>query len=123
MEQRQREHARAQARFPFIKRYLASTLPQTTFCEQEDLTYLKFIYRLKHYAGAKPWRHKSQCRRRLKHRNLPRKFISLRIAPAEPAAPSSTCEIEFSSGVVVRFQGPVASSVLAQLIRAERAEP
>jgi hypothetical protein len=115
MEQRHREEAHAHEMFERVERFLASGLSQTEFCREEGLRYNPFRYWLKKY----------QLQGALSSSAIATSadFIPLRITPAEPAAPSSTCEIEFPSGVVVRFQGTVDPAVLAQLIRAEQAEP
>lgn len=124
MEQRHREYARAQAMFAVIEQYLASTLSQTIFCKQEGLAYSKFNYWLKQYRLREALAAKTatpEIKDALDH--PPADFIPLRITPAEPVALSSACVIEFPSGVVVRFQGAVDASVLAQLIHTPQAQP
>jgi len=46
----------------------------------------------------------------------PTDFIPLRVVLAEPAAQSFECAIEYPSGIIVRFNGPVNAAVVAQLI-------
>lgn len=114
MEQRHREQAHAHEMFERVERFLASGLSQTAFCRQEGLGYNPFRYWLKKY----------QLQEALSTSAIatPADFIPLRIAPVDPAAPSFQCEIEFPSGVVVRFNGSVEPAVLAQLIRVEQAQ-
>ncbi len=123
MEPRYREEAHAQEMFAIIERYLTSSLSQIAFCRQEGLAYSKFNYWLKQYRLRKALAVQVATPAPVEVEKRSANFIPLRIAPAEPPASSSTCEIEFLSGVVIRFHGTVDPSVLAQLIHAQQAEP
>lgn len=120
MEQRHRKPADAREMFAVIEKYLTSGLSQIAFCKQAGLPYSRFNYWLKQYRLREAL---SQQAPTPETEIPPADFIPLRIAPAEPAILSSTCEIEYPSGVVIRFNEPVNASVLAQLIHAPRTEP
>ena len=114
MKQRHREHTHAQELFVKVEWCLASTLSQAEFCEREDLAYWTFRYWLKKY------RLQEALSRPLAE--APTDFIPLRVVPTtEPASLSSSCVIEYPSGIVVRFNHPVDATVLAQLIHATKA--
>ena len=122
MEQRHRKPADAREMFAVIEKYLTSALSQIAFCKQEGLPYSRFNYWLKQYRLREALSQQVPTPVHTTTNETPADFIPLRIASIEPAAPSPTCAIEFPSGIVVRFQGPVDPAVLAQLIRAEQAE-
>ena len=123
MEQRHRKQAHAREMFAVIEKYLTSALSQITFCKQEGLAYSRFNYWLKQYRLREALSRQAPTPVHTTTNETPAGFIPLRFSPAVPSAPSSTCEIEFPSGVVVRFNGTADPAVLAQLIRAEQAEP
>lgn len=123
MEPRYRKHVHAQEMFEKIERYRAGISSQAEFCKQEGLPYSRFNYWLKQYRLREALSQQVPTPVHTTTNETPADFIPLRIASVEPAAPSPTCAIEFPSGIVVRFQGPVDPAVLAQLIRAEQAEP
>ncbi|NUO82319.1 hypothetical protein HUU05_19775 [candidate division KSB1 bacterium] len=124
MEPRYREEAHAQEMFALIERYLMSSLSQIAFCKHEGLPYSRFHYWLKQYRLRQALAAQTATpASRAVADEPPADFIPLRIAPTQPAAPSSKCEIEFPSGIVIRFQDTVDPSVLAALIRAEQAKP
>src|SRR5262245_59045737 len=99
MEQRHRENAHAQEMFAKIERFLASALSQTEFCRQEGLVYWTFRYWLKKY-------HLKEALLR-PPAEIPAGFIPLRVVTTETVSPSSTCVIEYPSGLIIRFNGPV----------------
>lgn len=123
MEPRYREHAHAQAMFEKVERFLASTLSQAEFCQQEGLAYWTFRYWLKRHRlrGTVTAAAPTQTTTIAANPETLSDFIPLRLLPTEPAAPSSTCVIEYPSGVIVRFHGPVEGAVLAQLLHTQPA--
>jgi hypothetical protein len=121
MEQRYREHAHAQAMFEKVERFLASTLSQAEFCQQEGLAYWTFRYWLKKYRLRSTVPPQTRTSTVTANDETPSDFIPLRLLPTEPAAPSSTCVIEYPSGILVRFHGPVDGAVLAQLLHTQPA--
>ena len=123
MEQRHRKPAHARAMFAVIEKYLTSGLSQIAFCKQAGLPYSRFNYWLKQYRLREALSQQVPTPVHTTTNETPADFIPLRITPAKISTPSPTCAIEFPSGIVVRFQGPVDPAVLAQLIRAEQAEP
>lgn len=124
MEVRHREEAHAREMFAMIERYVTSQLSHSAFCKQERISPARFNYWLQRYRQREtPATQTVTLENKDATDQALADFIPLRITPAEPAASSSTCEIEFPSGVVIRFQDAVDASVLVQFIRAEQAEP
>ena len=121
MEQRHREHEHAQEMFATIARYLTSTLSQTKFCQQEGLAYSKFNYWLKQYRLRKALSPQTETHAPAEPVEAPADFIPLRVLPAEPAAQSYACVIEYPSGIIVCFNEPVSATVLAQLLHTTKA--
>lgn len=123
MEQHHRQQAHAREMFAVIERYLTNTLSQIAFCRQEGLAYSKFNYWLKQYRLREALAVQAVTPAPIAAEKPPADFMPLHIVPTKPAAPSPICVMEFPSGVVIRFHGIVDAVVLAQLIRAEQAEP
>jgi len=121
VEQRHREDAHAREMFAKVERYLKSALSQAVFCEREGLAYWTFRYWLKKYRLREVT--SLQTRMNAATKQAPPDFIPLHIAPTEPAASSSTCEIEYPSGIVIRFHGAVNAEVITHLLRTPPAEP
>ena len=121
MEQRHREHEHAQEMFAKVERYLTSTLSQAAFCEQEGLAYWTFRYWLKKYRLQEALSPQTRANVIAATDEAPPAFIPLHVVPAEPAAQSSACVIEYPSGIIVRFHDPVSATVLARLIHATQA--
>ena len=121
MEERHREHGHAQEMFAKVERYLTSTLSQAEFCEQEGLAYWTFRYWLKKYRLREALSPQTQASVIAATDEASTDFIPLRLAPAELAAQSSACVIEYPSGIIVRFNEPVSATMLAQLIHTTKA--
>lgn len=109
--------------FEKVERFLASRLSQAAFCQQEGLAYWTFRYWLKRHrlrgtVAAPP---QTQTSTIAAHPETLSDFIPLRLLPTEPAAPPPTCVIEYPTGIIVRFNGSVDATVLAQLLHTQPA--
>lgn len=107
---RHQQSSHAQEMFEKVESFLARELSQTEFCQQHGLAYWTFRYWLKKY----------QARQSipLQPAATPTDFIPLRLQASEPLLQTSTCEIEYPSGVVVRLSGTVDAAILSQLLHA-----
>lgn len=110
MVTRHQQSSHAQEMFEQVESFLASELSQTEFCQQHDLAYWTFRYWLKKYQARQPMPLQSAA--------IPTDFIPLRLQASEPLLQTSTCEIEYPSGIVVRLHGPLDAVVVSQLLHA-----
>ena len=110
MVARHQQSSHAQAMFEKVESFLGSELSQTEFCQQHGLAYWTFRYWLKKYQAHQPMPLQSAA--------PPTDFIPLHLQASEPLLQTSTCEIEYPSGVVVRFCGAVDVDMLSQLLHA-----
>ena len=115
MVARHQQSSHAQEMFEKVESFLASELSQTEFCQQHGLAYLTFRYWLKKYQARQPIP--------LQPDATPTDFIPLRLQASESLLQTSSCEIEYPCGVVVRLHGPLDAVVVYQLIHAAGIRP
>ena len=115
MVARHQQSSHAQEMFKKVETFLASELSQTEFCQQHGLAYWTFRYWLKKYQARQPMP--------LQPDATPTDFIPLRLQASEPLLQTSSCEIEYPSGVMVRLHGPLDAEVVSQLIHAAGIRP
>lgn len=95
--------------FAIMEKYLASGLSQKKFCQQENMNYSTFQSWYKKY--------------RERH-NIPPKLVSQKshfIAIHEQRNASSAglfyCQIEFPTGIIIKFAEPPTMAILTQLLQ------